>query len=100
MAAVVLVDWSFHDDLVSHLTALRRESRLDHIAALRQDLRDARRLLSRFPRVGTIEERDARAELRRLILRRTPYVIWFVTEGQRRPTATWLRLFHAHQDRR
>lgn len=67
---------------------------------LRTGIDEAIDLVSRFPNVGTIEAEDEQSVLRRLILRKVPYVIWFSRQKDDPAADIWfLRLFHARQER-
>ena len=66
------------------------------IAALREGVDQAMRLLTRFPAAGTRMDKRGKVELRRLIFPKGPYVAWYVVNGR----DLWLiRLFHARQRR-
>lgn len=70
------------------------------IERLRNEIRDARRLLARFSDIGTIEARSGTWVLRRFVLSDAPYVIWFARDTSVSNADIWLtRLFHAHQRR-
>ena len=87
-----------HADFMADLRAQLRRSDIEH---LRGAIDEAIDLLSRFPNTGSIERQEKSAVLRRLILRRLPYVVWFVRETRRPDADVWLlRLFHARQSRR
>jgi len=91
----------FQRDLQNHLAWLAENaSGSPWIEALQMDLREAGRLLSSFPEIGTIEARKGTFVLRRFILAKTPYVLWFVRDTEVRGADIWLvRLFHARQKR-
>jgi ParE toxin of type II toxin-antitoxin system, parDE len=70
------------------------------IERLQTGLDEAVELVSRFPDVGSIVEQDGTMVLRKLILRRLPYVIWFARDVADLSADIWfLRFFHARQDR-
>ncbi len=77
----------FHPDFKKDLNGQLRwlaENRDDHwIKQLQNGIDEAIRLLSEFPAVGTIERQEGDVVLRRLILRRLPYVIWFVSNDKK-----------------
>ena len=91
----------FMADLRAQLRWLTRNRDRSEIEHLRGAIDEAIDLLSRFPNTGSIERQETSAVLRRLILRRLPYVVWFVRETRRPDADVWLlRLFHARQSRR
>jgi plasmid stabilization system protein ParE len=72
-------------------------------ARLREDLDEALDALSVFPLLGEAASDDERAaagdeSLRRIPLRRTPFVLWYGFD-ERRNEVWALRLFHARQSR-
>ena len=70
------------------------------IERLRSGIDEAVELVAGFPDVGSTEAVDGTRVLRRLILRRLPYVIWFARDAEDPSADIWfLRLFHARQDR-
>jgi plasmid stabilization system protein ParE len=96
--STVRIHRQFTSDVRDQLEWLRQNDHEDWIEQLREDVTAARELLARFPGVGTGEGiREGRA-LRRLILRRVPFVAWFVVDIDAK-VVTLLRLFHARQDR-
>jgi len=75
---------------------LREHRPVTEVAGLRTGIREARALLQRFPSAGPVEREAGGASLRKLILRRAPFVIWYVDDG----ASIWLlRLFHMRQER-
>lgn len=94
----------FHPDFKKDLNAQLRWLTVNRddgwIKQLKNGLDEAIRLVSEFPAVGTIERQEGPITLRRLILRRVPYVIWFVNQDETENSDVWLlRLFHARQNR-
>lgn len=89
----------FAIDVQSHVDWLLEQDREDWVVRLAEDIADAWGLLGRFPSVGTAERAAGGQMLRRLILRRTPFVVWFVLEEEKAKRITFLRLFHARQHR-
>lgn len=87
----------FLRDLTSQLAWLVAKGEQGKIDHLEVGIEEAIALLSEFPLVGILEAAEGTLELRRLILRRLPYVVWF----QAGPSKdVWLlRLFHVRQDR-
>lgn len=67
---------------------------------LRAALDEGAALLAKFPDIGTIEAMDGAVVLRRLVLGKLPYVIWFLRDTSDPDADVWLlRLFHAKQQR-
>lgn len=86
----------FRADFRKHLARLADHGEDARIDALRAGIDEGVDLLSRHPRAGTSERSDDRAEVRRLVLRRVPYVVWHAVDGG----DVWLmRLFHSKQKR-
>jgi plasmid stabilization system protein ParE len=91
---------SFRRDLRAQAKWLRRLDQDDWIAALGTALDEAMTLLSEQPRIGAVEARAGRSTLRRLVLRRVPYVVWYGVSPSGGALDVWLlRLFHARQRR-
>jgi plasmid stabilization system protein ParE len=65
-------------------------------ARLREDLDEIGELLGRFPEAGRELARDGDASLRKLRLRRCPFVVWYGFDPLAEQ-ATFIRLFHARQ---
>jgi plasmid stabilization system protein ParE len=87
---------SFVRDVKRQIAWLESEDRPEWIAGLRTGLSEVRTLLSRFPTAGAPEGKRGEVELRMLVLRKLPFVVWYVDEDG----AIWLvRLFHTRQRR-
>ena len=91
----------FHRDFIkdtkSQVAWVLREERAGEIDALEEGLQEATSLLADLPGVGVLEAADGPLQLRRLLLRRLPFVIWYQLGKSRE---VWLlRLFHVRQDR-
>ncbi|WP_437483901.1 type II toxin-antitoxin system RelE/ParE family toxin [Sorangium sp. So ce1014] len=72
------------------------------VERLRTGLDEAVELLARFPAIGPAEPKndEDRAVVRKLLLRKLPYVIWYLADTSDPGADLWLlRLFHARQDR-
>lgn len=83
-----------------HSHWLAAEDRTEWIPNLLRGIAEVVHLLRRFPEVGVEIAEDEGLVLRRLRLRRYPYVVWYAYERRRRIADVWLvRLFAAHQDR-
>jgi plasmid stabilization system protein ParE len=92
----VIVRASFVADLKTQVAWLRANERPERVVGLRSGLAEARTLLARFPEAGTrVEERDG-VVLRKLVLRKLPFAIWYVVGHD---GVHLLRLFHVRQDR-
>lgn len=71
----------------------------EQIAQLQAGLHEAAELLGRFPAAGALDDQSGLRQLRKLILRRLPFVIWYRSAVGRRGDVWLLRLFHVRQDR-
>lgn len=92
----VIVRASFAADVTAQVIWLRANDREGWVAGLRSGVAESRSLLARFPDAGArIEERDG-AVLRKLVLRKLPFAIWYVVDDE---GVCLLRLFHVRQDR-
>ena len=101
MSARVRIHADFMADVRAQLRWLGRNRDRSEIDHLRTAIDEAIDLLSSFPNAGSIERQESSAVLRRLILRRLPYVVWFVRETRRPDSDLWLlRLFHTRQRKR
>jgi hypothetical protein len=68
------------------------------IFLISQDLETLRSLLSQFPAAGRELDRAGATSLRRLKLRRTPFLVWYSFDPERGAgTVELYRLFHARQ---
>lgn len=87
---------SFVADVRSQVRWLRRQDRAEQVIGLREAVDEARVLLTTVPRAGALLEQDGEGELRKLVLRNLPFVIWYVVDA----TEVWcVRLFHIRQRR-
>jgi plasmid stabilization system protein ParE len=90
----------FQTDLRIQLRWLSEHRDHAFIQRLRAGLKDAATLLATLPGVGSIEHIEGSVVLRRFILRKLPYVLWFVGDAGDPGADLWLiRLFHVRQDR-
>lgn len=89
---------SFVADVRAQVRWLRRQDEPERVIGLREAVQEARELLSQVPRAGVSIDRDGDGELRKLVLRKVPFVVWYVfDEGS---TRVWMvRLFHVRQRR-
>jgi hypothetical protein len=96
----VRIHADFRSDLRGHIEWLSEHRDHSWIERLRVGVDEAIALIERFPDVGTLERQDGTMAMRRLILRKIPYVIWFIRDTSDAKADVWfLRLFHARQDR-
>ena len=89
----------FRADLRAQLTWLVKSDQEGWIEGLQEGLDEAFVLLEKHPGVGALEATAEDGDLRRLILRRVPYVLWYATERGSRSDVWLLRLFHTRQAR-
>jgi plasmid stabilization system protein ParE len=88
---------TFRTDLRKQLLWLTQHRDPDYIRRLREGLDEVDDLLSRFPRAGPQDTTGA--PVRKLLLRRLPFVIWYAQDRGDDGDAWMLRLFDARQDR-
>ena len=93
----VRIHADFLGDLEAQLSWLASGGDTGRIERLEGGVEEVLELLSQFPGVGTLEAGDGTTNLRRLIMRTLPYVVWFRTGGS--PDVWLLRLFHVRQER-
>ncbi len=98
MPARIERDPEFASDLRRQLSYLVERDELEWIITLREDLDEAEDLLASFPAAGREVRLGRRAPVRRLRLRRAPYVIWYQLSATRM-RVTLVRLFHVRQRR-
>ncbi|WP_437306204.1 type II toxin-antitoxin system RelE/ParE family toxin [Sorangium sp. So ce388] len=92
----------FARDLRDHVRWLSENRGIEWVDRLRTGLDEAIELLARFPAIGPAEAKDDGdlAVVRRLLLRKLPYVIWYLADASDPDADLWLlRLFHARQQR-
>lgn len=82
----------FRRDVAAQVDRLRDEGLESWVDRLRAELDDAFVLLEDFPQAGV----SARRPLRKLVLRRLPFVVWYAFDEDE---VTLLRLFHFRQRR-
>lgn len=87
-------DATFRRSLEAQVEHLVRLGDTDGITRLRDDLADLKSLLGTFPDAGRELASANDATLRKLKLRRCPFVVWYVRQADRVILA---RLFHARQ---
>jgi len=86
----------FIRDLRSQLLFLVRGDDAEGIERLEEDLAALDRLLGVFPDAGSELTKIDGTALRKLKLRRCPFIVWYLREKDQ---ITFTRLFHARQDR-
>lgn len=86
----------FRRTLDAQLEYLVEQEDPEGIGRLREDLAALEALLASFPDAGRELARQEGATLRKLKLRRCPFVGWYVRQKDR---VTLARIYHARQDR-
>ncbi len=92
----VIVQETFAEDVRAQAARLRRARDDRRLAGLEPGLREARQLLQTFPLAGAAADPRLTGGPRRLILRRLPFVIWYVAVPGAREVRL-LRFFHVRQ---
>ena len=96
-AEVVFTD-DFRADLLAQTRRLVAEEKVDWADRLIEEIESVARLLGSSPRAGLVETRRRGREIRRLVMRRLPFVVWYhLPAGSRKVVV--LRLFHVRQKR-
>jgi plasmid stabilization system protein ParE len=91
----------FQRDLETQLSWLTEHRGGEIVEQLSTGLDEALDLLAATPGVGSLQDQRRTRVLRKLILRRLPFLLWYSYEEERRDGEIWLlRLFHVRQDRR
>lgn len=97
MKATVVFTDDFRSDLRSQTRRLLAEEKREWAERLIGEIELVARVLERSPKAGPVELRRGGREIRRLLLRRLPFVVWYwETQGRR---VVVLRLFHVRQQR-
>ncbi len=98
MARKVRLHRAFVDDVRRQARWLAENDRARWSEELLEGIDEVAARLARFPKIGPLVSEDERVVLRKLILRRLPYVAWY---AYAKPAGdVWLlRLFGARQDR-
>jgi plasmid stabilization system protein ParE len=97
VARVVFAE-GFRSDVTAQTRRLISEDRDDWARQLMEEIDAATALLGRSPRIGLIEGRRGKREIRRLLLRSLPLVVWYVFQARQRKVIV-LRLFRVRQRR-
>jgi plasmid stabilization system protein ParE len=98
MKAKVVFTAGFRDDFTAQTRRLLEDERPDWAQRLLHELELAVKLLEAAPQAGPVDARRGRRELRRLVLPRLPFLIWYFIQS-RPKRAVLLRFFHARQER-
>jgi len=94
---VVFTD-DFRRDLEARTRRLLAEGRPDWADRLIEEIDAVATLLAVVPHAGPVEMQSDRRAIRRLVLRKLPFVIWYNWQGRSR-TIVVLRLFHVRHRR-
>lgn len=90
----------FEADFVAHLEWLVARRERGWIEALGAGVEEVGLLLSMFPAAGALVLTRGTIQLRKLVLRKVPFLAWYVLDEAREDDDLWLvRLFHARQRR-
>ncbi|WP_437730615.1 type II toxin-antitoxin system RelE/ParE family toxin [Sorangium sp. So ce1335] len=102
MARRVRFRREFARDLEAQVRWLQENRGVEWVERLRVGLDEAIELVSRFPAIGPAEAKNDEegAVVRKLLLRRLPYVVWYFADVSDPGSDIWLlRFFHARQER-
>ena len=94
---VVFTD-DFRADLPGQTRRLVAEEKPDWAERLIGEIESVAMLLGGSPRAGMVETRRRGREIRRLVMRRLPFVVWYHLPARSRKVVV-LRLFHVRQRR-
>jgi plasmid stabilization system protein ParE len=90
----------FQRDLDGQLSWLAKHRGLELVGRLREGLDEALDLLHANPGVGSRQDARGSRVMRKLILRRLPFLIWYLLDDDDPDGDVWvLRLFHVRQNR-
>jgi plasmid stabilization system protein ParE len=98
MKVRVVFSDDFRADLRSQTRRLVADDRLDWAERLFDEVERVARLLSGSPQAGPVETRRSGRSIRRLVLRKLPFVVWYHFQEPARRVVV-LRLFHVRQRR-
>jgi|1185.fasta_scaffold183378_2 plasmid stabilization system protein ParE len=98
MKVEVVFTGDFRADLVEQTRHLLAEDRLNWAERLIGEVEAAARLLGHSPGACPLELRRRGKAIRRLVLRRLPFVVWYHWDAKAR-RAVVLGLFHVRQRR-
>ena len=94
---VVFTD-AFRSDLRAQTRRLLEDEKADWAERLIDEIEEAAMLLARFPEAGPVEALRGGREIRRVVLRRLPFVAWYHFRAPEKKVVV-LRLFHLRQRR-
>jgi plasmid stabilization system protein ParE len=86
----------FRTDLQARTRRLLAEDREDWADRLMDEVAAAAALLANSPHIGPVESHQQGREVRRLLLRTLPFVVWYSVRDKK---VLVLRLFHVRQRR-
>ena len=98
MNAEVAFTEDFRGDLRAQTRRLLADERPEWAERLIDEIELAARLLGHSPEAGPVEQRRGGREIRRILLRRLPFVVWYHWHRAARKVVV-LRLFHVRQRR-
>jgi plasmid stabilization system protein ParE len=98
MKVEVVFTEDFRADLLEQTRHLIAQKRPEWAERLFEEVEVTARLLGHSPRAGPVESKLRGRAVRRLILRRLPFVAWYHWDAKARRVVV-LRLFHVRQSR-
>jgi plasmid stabilization system protein ParE len=98
MTAKIVLNDDFLADVDEKTAWLVSEGREDQAARLLDELETVAKVLGHSPLAGPVEHDRDDQELRKLVLQKVPFVLWY-SYTSRPSKVTMLRLFHVRQDR-
>jgi len=98
MKAEVVFTSDFRADLRAQTRRLVFEEKREWAEMLIEEIELVARLLGAAPLAGQVEMRRGRRQIRRLVMRRLPFVVWYHFRARSKKVVV-LRLFHVRQRR-
>jgi plasmid stabilization system protein ParE len=98
MKAEVVFARDFRNDLNSQTRRLVAEAKEEWAERLIHEIEMAAALLGNIPLAGAVETHRGKSEIRRLVLRGLPFVVWYSFQARQRKVLV-MRLFHVRQSR-
>jgi len=98
MKAEVIFTKEVRNDLNSQTRRLVAEDKEDWAERLIDEIEMAATLLRHTPLAGAIETRRGKREIRRLVLRGLPFLVWYSFQARSKKVVVF-RLFHVRQRR-
>ena len=95
MTAVRYAD-TFRKEVDAEIEFVLESGEREWAITLTQDIVELEQLLRSFPEVGSELDRDGARTLRKMRLRRSPFLVWY-TADQEKDQVVLARLFHARQ---